>query len=276
MIYVLGMSHAINVLKAASVGPLAMTHQNWSEMTSAGEFFDVQAKPALIPEGRLKAFIVSPASGWGSVAEIRTQPDGQRQIVAAEGYIKLLQSLQPVQDQGTLFSFMHGNEHSMLSLVQHDRPYDFTLPWRQDLPLLPGRQLIPFDVVQRQVEKALNSTIACAAMMRSQLARMRLVHVAPSPPVASEARINQAPEVFRERLAKSGITPLSMRLKYYLLAVRMLRDALKQFNVELLECPPESVDADGAIQDELAYGATHGNEAYGELVLRQMQAIAGA
>jgi hypothetical protein len=276
MIYVLGMSHAINVLKAASVGPLAMTHQNWSEMTSAGEFFDVQAKPGLIHEGRLKAFIVSPASGWGSVAEIRTQPDGQRQVVAAEGYIKLLQSLEPVQDQGTLFSFMHGNEHSMMSLVQHDMPYDFELPWRQDLPLIAGRQPIPFEVVQRQVEKALNPAIACVAMMRSQLARMRLVHVAPPPPVASEARINQAPEVFRERIAKSGITPLSIRLKYYLLSIRMLRDALKPFNVELLECPPESSDANGAIRDELAYGATHGNEAYGELVLRQMQVLAGA
>lgn len=276
MIYVLGMSHAINVLKAASAGTLAMTHQNWSEMTSGGAFFDVNSKPALVHEGRLKAFVVSRATGWGSVAEIRSQADGQKQLLAAEGYVNLLLALEALQEGNILFSFMHGNEHSMLSLVQHETPYDFQLPWRPDLALLPGRQPIPFEVIKRQVEKALNPAIACVAMMRNKLTTMRIVHVAPPPPVASEARINQAPEVFREMIERDGITPLSIRVKYYLLAVRVLAESLVAFNVSLLECPPEALGPDGALKDELTYGATHGNEAYGELVLRQMQAMAGA
>ena len=64
MIYILGMSHAINVLKAASRVPLTFTHENWSEMASASQFFDIEAKPGLIVGDTLKAFLVHPSLGW--------------------------------------------------------------------------------------------------------------------------------------------------------------------------------------------------------------------
>ncbi len=272
--YVLGMSHAINVLRAASISPLAFTHENWSTLTSAGEFFDVKTKFGMSPGDGLKAMIISRASGWGSVAEIRTLPEGGRQVVAVDGFINLLQSLESVQDNGILFSFLHGNEHSMLSLVQHEIPYDFRLPGHEDLPPVRGAQPIPLESIRKQVERALNPTIAALAMMRLKLPRMRLVHVLSPPPIESAARIMQTPEVFREQLAVCGVSPLSLRLKYYFLTIDVLRQAVAPFDIRLLESPAEARAASGALLDQYAFGATHGDEAYGALVFKQMQALA--
>lgn len=273
MMYVIGMSHAVSVLKAASVAPLALDHANWATEFNAGQFFDVPAKPELVRAGQLKAFIVSHAINWGSVAEMRTREDGSKQVVAVEGFVKLLESLEPVQEQGVLFSFMHGNEHSMLSLVQHAMPYDFRLPWLPEFALLPGVQPIPFEIIHRQMAKALAHVIGCVAMMRSKLPGMRIVHVMAPPPIETEAQIKETPEVFREKLMQSGVTPLSIRLKYYWLAARMLTESLRSLGAELLTCPPEAVAPSGAIKEGYAFGATHGNEAYGEIVLRQMQSL---
>jgi hypothetical protein len=274
MMYVLGMSHAINVLRVISREPLSFSHENWSALSTAGQFFDVHTKSGAIAGDKLKAFIASRASGWGSVAELRTLSDGQRQVVAVDGFIQLLQSLKNEQDSSILFSFVHGNEHSTLSLVQHEHPYDFCLPGHDELEPTAGTQPIPLDIIRRQLEKALNPTIASLIMMRMQLPQMRLVHVLPPPPFESTERIMQTPEVFREQLARHGISPLSLRLKYYLFAKQIMQQAMAPFNVQILESPAAALEADGALKDEYAYGATHGNEAYGALVFEQMQHLA--
>lgn len=274
MMYVLGMSHAINVLRVISREPLSFSHENWSALSTAGQFFDVHTKSSAAGGDKLKAFIASRASGWGSVAELRTLTDGQKQVVAVDGFINLLRSLQGEQEGGILFSFVHGNEHSALSLVQHEKPYDFRLPEHDDLAPIEGAQPVPLEIVRRQLEKALNPAIASLIMMRMQLPQMRMVHVLPPPPFASNERILKTPEVFREQLTRYGITPLSLRLKYYFLARQVMQQAMAPFNIHLLDSPTAALEPDGALKDEYAYGATHGNEAYGALVFEQMQQLA--
>ena len=275
MIYVLGMSHAINVLKAAASGDFGLTHENWSGLNSGEQFFALPAKPELVPDGSLRAFIISPATGWGSVAEMKGGDGGQKHVVAVEGYVRLLESLSQTGPEDILFSFVHGNEHSILSLVQHANPYDFFEPWDAQSSLEPGTQPLPFEIVQRQMEKAINPSVACLAMLRAKLPRLRVAHVMAPPPIESEEHIRNTPEVFRERLEQTGVTPLSIRLKYYRLAQRMLGESLAALGIDLLACPEEAVGPSGAIRDEYAFGATHGNERYGELVLRRMVAMAG-
>jgi hypothetical protein len=275
MIYVLGMSHAINVLKAAAAGEFGLTHENWSNLNSGEQFFDLPAKPELVLGGQLRAFIITRAMGWGSVAEMRSGGNGQKHVTAVEGYVRLLESLSGTGAEDILFSFMHGNEHSILSLVQHAEPYDFFEPWDADSTLAAGAQPIPFDAVRRQMEQAINPTVASLAMLRNKLPQLRVMHVMAPPPIESEAHIRSAPEVFRERIEKTGVTPLSIRIKYYRLAQRMLGDSLRAFDVGLLACPEQAIGPSGAIRDAYAYGATHGNEQYGHLVLHQMTALAG-
>lgn len=273
MIYVFGMSHAINVLKAIKADPpLHSPDDNWDTLAEAGHFFDFPAKPGLIPGDILKAFIVPALNSWGTLAEMHVTPDGKRKLVGVKNFVNILLPLEDVQDDSVLFSFIHGNEHSVLSMAQHPVPYDFYLPEREDQELVPGAQPVPYEIIRRQMHTALSDTIAALGMIRFRLPRMRLVHVLPPPPVASEAQILQSPERFREELMRWGITPISIRVKYYLLAADILRNALAPFNVEILEAPPQAIGTNGAIKDEYAFGATHANQSYGELVCKQMHA----
>lgn len=274
MIYVIGMSHAINVLKAAAAGTFGLNHENWSALESGGRFFTLPTKPGLVPGDSLQAFIVSRATAWGSVAEMRPNDSGGKQVTAVEGYVRLLESIAAAGAGDIVFSFMHGNEHSILSLVQHPIPYDFHLPWEAQSTLVDQAQPLAFEIVRRQMDAALNPAIACLAMMRSKLPAVRIVHVMAPPPIESDAHIREAPEVFREKIEKTGVTPLAIRLKYYRLAQRMLTDSLQALDIALLASPAEAVGTSGAILDDYAYGATHGNEAYGRLVFDQMRALA--
>jgi hypothetical protein len=275
MIFVLGMSHTINVLKAFSRDGLSLSLENWSRASSDGRFFEVKTKPGLVPNDTLKAFVVSHATGWGDVARLHTSADGRRSVTASNGYLQLLAPLESGQDDGIVFSFLNGNEHSVLSMVQHAVPYDFVLPGHPDLTLQDGAQPIAYDIVRRQMELALNPTIASLTMMRVCLPRMRVVHVLPPPPLESDERILKTPEVFKDLFQRFGISPLPLRVKYYLLAAAVLREALAAISVGVVNCPPAALQSNGSIKDEYAYKATHGNEAYGALVAGQLLEIAG-
>lgn len=79
--------------------------------------------------------------------------------------------------------------------------------------------------------------------------------------------MRETPEVFGELIARHGVMPLSIRLKYHGLALELLR-------IEVLDPPPASLDAQGALRDALTLGCTHGNEAYGAWVLEQLRELA--
>jgi hypothetical protein len=275
VVYVFGMSHAINILKAASATPLSFTHENWSSLMSDGCFFDIPTHPGLLREKLLKAFIASPGIGWGLVADFRTTAEGHPHVVAVNGYVQLLRSIEVSQDGNTLVSVVHGNEHSGISLLQHPVPYDFVTPDNANTALIPGAQPLAYAIVRSQMKLALNPTVAVLAMARIVLPRIRLLHVLPPPPIASEERIKETPEVFREQLLRIGISPLALRVKYHRLCIDVLRSELAPFRVELLEPPASATTEAGAIRDEFAYGATHANEAYGALVMQQIASLVG-
>lgn len=271
MVYIIGMSHIISVLKAASAADQPFSLENWSS-SAATEFAELATRPGLFPGDRIKTLIVS-AQGWGGMATLRVLPSGKKEVVAVDGYIELLRGLQPRQEGACLISMLNGNEHSALTLVQHAVPYDFQVPGRTDLPLLADAQPVSYEVIRRHLEPWLNATIASLAMARMMLPAIRLVHVFPPPPVESNEQIMLVPELFREHLMYYGITPLSVRVKYYLLAKQIVRETLAGLglNIEFLDAPPQAVGPAGGLLDPYVAGATHGNQAYGELVALQMR-----
>lgn len=269
MIHLIGMSHAINVLKAASREPLALSHDDWVGHQTAGRFFDVPTRPGLCEGDLIKAFIITPASGWGPLAVLR-QADGRPEIAAAPGYWELLATVPQDDPDGLVVSVIHGSEHSMLSMLQHPQPFDFHWPPREDLALIAGYQPIPLEVVTRQVEASAAATIAALTAMRAALPKRRIVHLMPPPPVASEAQIMKAPEVFAGHLQRHGITPLSIRLKYHGLYQAVLDRALAPLRIATLAAPAAALNPDGSLAEAFVQGCTHGNAAYGALVIDQL------
>lgn len=268
MIYSIGMSHMVSLLRAVCAVDANIGLHNWDHQNATG-FFPLHTKPGILPTPVLNALIIS-AQGWQPLAKYSEQ-NGQRSIWAHDGLIAALRPLQAQAPGDLLLSFLHGSGHAAISLLQHPAPFDFVLPGHEELGMQPGFRPLPLALIQQQLMPYQVTTIAALSMMRMMLPDTRIVHVLPPPP-SSEAHIRKEPELFAARIAE-GITPLPVRVKYYLLANRLLREAVQPYGIELLEAPPASVAADGSLRDDLCAGATHGNVAYGELVAAQLRAL---
>lgn len=268
MIHLVGMSHSISLLRAVSAADGNVSLDNWSHQTDE-HFLPVGVKPGMLPGDGLEALIVS-RQNWTPLAT-HSEQDGRRVVSAHDGFVAALRPLLDRQEGGTMLSFLDGNGHAAISLLQHPAPFDFVLPGHEDLGMQAGFQPLSHELIRKHILPYQMTTIATLSIMRMLLPDMRIVHVLPPPP-SSEQQIRSKPELFADKMA-GGVTPLSIRIKYYLLANRLLREAMQGYGVELLEAPPESVAADGSLRDELSAGATHGNLAYGELIAAQLRAL---
>lgn len=260
---ILGMSHAISVLRA--LGPdTPVSHDNWIAH---------QGPPGFAPVGELgglelRAHLIPPQVDCRAVIQT---VEGRPTVAASPAFLAIVNAVDP---DGLLLSFLGGNEHSVLSLLNPAAPFDFVWPAGSDIPLRPGHQPVSTTFVEAQLLGAMQQTLAQLTLLRVRHPGLRIVHVAPPPPQANEARMRDTPEVFGDLIARHGLMPLNIRLKYYGLYLDLFRRHLAPLRIECLGPPPASLDADGALQDGLAQGCTHGNEAYGALVLQQLRELA--
>lgn len=272
MIYVMGMSHTVCLLRAVAAGD-ALELDEWVTSKAAG-FTPVATKPGMLPGDMLNSLIISD-QGWGDIVQMQAAADGSRVLRGHPGYIALLSQLQPRQREAMLVSILHGSAHSALSLVQHPQPFDFVLSGREDLAFIEGAQPVDEAVIRRQLGPYQQSTIGSLALARVALPDIRLVHMFAPPPTESDEEIRRVPEGFRQHLDHYGIAPLSLRLKYYHLSNRMIREGLQAMGVDVhfVEAPAQAVAASGGLKAEYAFGATHGNDAYGALLAAELTRI---
>jgi hypothetical protein len=207
-------------------------------------------KSGVLPD-RVKVaniYIANTAPYWGPVLAAQTGPTT---IGIAPGFVKLLSSIDPENGKSVVFTFMHGEEYVSMSTKEYAEPHDFYMPSRPDLPISPQRQVIPLAVIEKQVAFYLTKTVANFKAMRSYHPGLRIVNVV-CPPPSNEDR---------------------MRLKYYLLYVQMLNDALLPLQVESLLPPPETVSQEGLLRPEFVGDLVHGNTWYGSKVVAQMKEL---
>jgi len=268
MLYMLGMSHAISVLRAID-GGVDDTHENWNVNPDLVEWRKHRAPENFRDVGfdTIKLLLIRPAMNWHTVLEKRAGGDV---LSATPGFWSLLDSIPSSKEEDTLISFIGGNDHSVFSLVESSSPFDFRGIQDERYPLIHGRQPIDIKYVESQIEKLMNGTVAMLTALRLKHPRLRIVHVMPPPPIASEARIKAHPEVFGGVIERFGITPISVRMKVYLVYCALLTQVLDRLNALPIYPPTGATDGIGALKDEYAYGCTHGNEAYGQLVAEQL------
>ena len=244
-------------------------------MNADNKFIGLKAKPGVLPEDSFKAYVVSKEAGWGRGAFIRTDSNGVKSIHAMPGLISLNESIDQNQD-ATLISFLFGNEHYELSFVQHPVAYDFHLPSRDDLPMMPGFQPIPLKVIARKMTMWLQQPADVLTYLRVMRRSMRIIHVMSPPPVTDE-HVARSQEALTQKLIDFGLStgpnPLSIRLKYYGLYQEILEQLLTPLGVEIIRPPIEALNSDGSLMDQYAHGLTHSNEAYGRLVAAQLASV---
>ena len=167
-----------------------------------------------------------------------------------------------------------GNQHSVLSLVQQPRPFDFTLPG-EPFSLAPGAELIPFHAIRMLLAGSLTAEFS-KVMALQEAAHGPVVQLPPPPPKADEAHILRSVETYfvEQGLTRHGVTPAAIRLKVWRVQIMILRELCGKAGVILLPNPPETLTPDGFLAPEFyAKDATHANRRYGQSVLNQIAAL---
>ena len=166
-----------------------------------------------------------------------------------------------------------GNVHNGFALIRHPRPYDFLLAGEAGPGLDPDAEPLP----EAQVRAALEASLERDRIRLREIKRIAgdVIQLESPPPVADSAWIAaQADAYFKERgLAELGVAPPPLRYKIWRLHSQIFAGYCAEIGLGFLPVPAEIQDANGFLRPEYAGDATHGNEAYGEAVIRALEAM---
>jgi hypothetical protein len=175
-------------------------------------------------------------------------------------------------------STIGGNQHQAFGLVQHPLAFDLIAPEAPVPHDSEPRMLIPYRAIWATFEKGLRKRDVRLMTTLREAAKRPIYHLTPPPPKESAEHILQRSEsAFRNAgLATKGVTPAPIRLKLWRLQCALLQALCDESGVRLLPPPEGTQTAEGFLKPEYYRNdATHANVAYGELALRQLEAIAG-
>lgn len=165
-----------------------------------------------------------------------------------------------------------GNVHNAFALIRHPRPFDFLLSDEDGPPLDPEAEPLTEAIVRAALE---------AGLVRERI-RMReigrncgaVIQLESPPPLADSAVIAaQADAYFRDRgLDTLGAASPGLRYKIWRLHSRIVARYCAELGLRVLPVPGEVQDEAGFLRPEYSGDATHGNQAYGEAVIRALEA----
>lgn len=162
---------------------------------------------------------------------------------------------------------LFGSGHNVLGLLRHDRPFALasTAVSGND-ELIPERVMydtfVGFQRKMKAVVVALQAEAPCP-----------VYHLATPAPKEDDSHILQATSSYRERpVTTVSLNPPLLRGTLWQLEMRAVRDVCEGSGIRFVNVPVGSTTDDGLFLRREYYGrdVTHGNEAYGALVLRQL------
>jgi len=160
MIYLMGMSHTINVAKAFSPEQFLISHDDWL-INPSDTFYELQSSNADLAINKIATALLV----GGVAQELNT--DGKQEIKVSAQFLNLLKSIVNSSSSDLLVSVLGGNEHTILSMVQHPAPYDFILPTNPDMELIEGSQIVPFTTIENQIINSLAQTVLALRVIRT-------------------------------------------------------------------------------------------------------------
>lgn len=185
--------------------------------------------------------------------------------VTVEEAHALVRELEP---DDVVISLMGGNQHQILGLVQHQVPFDLFVDAADARPPA-GIECIPRQALRDIFGMALRGKDWTRLSRIKEGARCPVFHMVPPPPKEDAAHIGRRHETaFVAGILDRGISPAPLRLKLWQLQGDVLRELGAETGIGILPPPEGSQTAAGFLKPEYyADDATHGNAAYGALVL---------
>lgn len=171
-------------------------------------------------------------------------------------------------------SMIGGNAHNALALVRHPRGYDFRLSeGGAGPPPEPDAEPIPEALVRAALEARLEVDFRRMRLLRALIGPF--VHIESPPPLRDDALIREMADAwFREQGVETlGVAPAGLRWRMWRLNSRLFRAEAERIGCSFLAVPAAVHDGDGFLRPELAADATHGDAAYGELIIQAIEAL---
>jgi len=178
-----------------------------------------------------------------------------------------------------VISMLGGNAHFVYGALNHPRKFDFVVPSRPDLPPSPDAELVPYDMI---CERARYDVEALLGIMEvaCKSAGVRLFHVSAPPPVLDSdtmvknlllAANSELGRKMQSDLTQFGAAPAEFRLKVWLIYSLATREVCRKLGIAFIDIPKAAVDDRGYFLPHLTSDSFHGTEAYGQMVLTEIE-----
>lgn len=164
-----------------------------------------------------------------------------------------------------------GNSHNVLGMFNHPRPFAIGDPEHGRIPADPARAFIPLDAVHAMFVENMAVLFGHADQIHARYPGVPFVYLSAPPPIKDEAHIRAHPGVFVEKL-DLGFSPPALRRALYAAQGHAYARQATRHEATLMPAPTQALTSDGFL--DLAFAAkdpTHGNAAYGRLVLEQIE-----
>lgn len=166
-----------------------------------------------------------------------------------------------------IFCCFGGSEHNVLGLMEAPTRFDFHSPTIPDIDA--SRWIIPRAVVRATLAWRMEKWLQLATTLTGMFA-VPVAHLCSPPPFRDVDEKAQLPSAFQDQL-QFGIAPRPLRRKLHELHSEIAREHMASIGVRFIAPPAEAMDADGyLLRPFWSRDPTHGNQHYGQLVLRQI------
>jgi hypothetical protein len=168
-----------------------------------------------------------------------------------------------------VMSSIGGGAHTVLGMVEQQRPFDFVLPSLPDLPIDANREIVPADAVRATLLEMTAPYLEQLAVVAGSTAGRPVTQLEPPPPLAEAERI--APHVpwslfpGQPRL----IAPKWFRYKLWRMHNEVIEKACARMGIGYVPAPNSANDAEGFLHPRYEEDGVHANAAYGALVLEE-------
>ena len=190
-----------------------------------------------------------------------------------EEFLAIARRLEPID---VVLSMIGGNQHAVFSTVQHPQRFDFYTP---DMSLPANDvEMVPYRLFEDVFDDGLRNGDGKSLTALRAATRAEIIHIIPPPPKADNGYIEGHHESLfaKKGIADRGVSSPELRLKFWLLQTKILKQLCSDLGIEVLMPPSETVDDKGyLLPTYYAADATHANHIYGELVLREVESRFG-
>jgi tetratricopeptide (TPR) repeat protein len=180
--------------------------------------------------------------------------------------------LEDAQDFDACIMSVGGNEHTMFGIARH--PVDYYFGTSPSGPDDIRACYIPYRLFREAFMKRFAFSEGYLRFFAAVLPRPLIVLESPPPPANDEYIAASIDPVLREGIERYGVAPKRLRRELWRLRSDHVKRLCAQMECDFLEAPQEAMDESGYLVESACGNATHGNAAYGRMVLDQIACLA--